>query len=124
MDNKLCSFYVNNQLFGNVVNIDWATELYPVVDLGSATVVANFGATSYKYPIPSGYRKLDSFDKFLIQDGDNLESILDSNIIICDKLPITDDKMKSHGIDSLSGINSTIINKIQNNKFKIYKVKY
>ena len=62
MDNKKIQFYKNGVLYGASYTINAShTTLYPWVYVYGATepstLIANFGATTFDYPIPSGYIK-------------------------------------------------------------------
>lgn len=58
-------------------------------------------------------------NKFVIQDGNNIKIINNTDIITKDTLPYTSDKFNNYGMSDLSLINSDIINKLDNQKYKI-----
>lgn len=59
----------------------------------------------------------------LIIDGSNIENISGTDIIIKDVLPLTSDKFTSYGMENLSLFNTTVISKIQSEKYKIAVLK-
>lgn len=57
--------------------------------------------------------------KFLIQDGNNLDNTDGNALSVQNTIPYTVNKFNSYGMDVLSNINSTVINKIINQNYRI-----
>lgn len=112
LDIGTLEFYKNGVSMGvSHTNLQGMGEVFPFFkSMGtvSRTITANFGATAFSYPIPSGFKAYNDerVDKFLISSGDGnfystTRSILSSNII-----PAMTSNTTPSGIASASSINS------------------
>lgn len=82
MNAKTVQFFVNGVSFASspLQNVTASTVIYPIVcDGGSpdATVLANFGATAFAYPVPSGYNS-GIYEKRLFPTLDSVSKASDA----------------------------------------------
>jgi len=116
----------------NGTSYDDITSLYPQT-LTSITnsqwekTISKLPKGQYKF-VGTSYRidsewYVETFNKFLIQDGNNLCNTDGNALQTQDILPYTIDKFNTYGMDDLININKTVISKINNNKYNIAMLK-
>lgn len=109
LDNRKISFYKNGISMSNATNLDLAvlqitaSTLYPSVTVlnTDGQITANFGATPFKYEVPTGYSSYDCINKYLIQYNSNLYTYDGMNIIQSPSQTLDDFNFKTNGFSDV-----------------------
>lgn len=77
LDTRKIQFYKNGVALGTPYDCPTG-NITPLVWLYDTTyqITANFGATAFKYPIPTGYKAFDSEMFFLVEDNTKIKTLV------------------------------------------------
>lgn len=135
LDNKIFDLYIDNTKI-NLTTALSGKNIRDISDFGSnvifpialtinsyqSSVTAKFCSKDFTYVpptdfLPYGYSPIT--DKFLIQDGNNICNTDGNSLAAQGYLPYTKDQFNNYGMDDLSKINNNVIQRLNNQKYKI-----
>lgn len=107
LDNRKVQFYKNGVALGTLYDCPTG-NIAPLVWIYDTTcqVTANFGATSFKYPIPSGYKALDIEMFFLVEDNAKIKTL--AGAVWEDVADKTEATFRNKGFTDLNSILNTM----------------
>lgn len=107
LDARKIQFYKNGVALGTPYDCPTG-NITPLVWLYDTTyqITANFGATAFKYPMPTGYKAFDTEMFFLVEDNAKIKTLVDSSWReVSDK---TENTFKTKGFTELNPLLNTI----------------